>query len=422
MKRLKNFILPSPILFLLGFLIMVPVQRAESAFFQEFIEYKGKVVDANNGDPIAAAFLAVEGTNISTVTNNEGEFSLKVPVNITLATVTISNLGYQSKTLPISFFNIEDTQIELNETLEELTEVNIFTATDPKALVRNMFSKAGDNYLDDPVIMNSFYREAIKKGRRNVSLTEAVLKIFKRPYTTTGRDEISIIKARKSVDYERLDTMALKLRGGPFNTLYSDIIKYPEYLFNVAQLDEYTFTFGPPARINNRYLYVVNFEMVDKRLPWYFGELYIDAQTNALVKANYHLNVDNRTVASNMFVRKKPGGVKVYPVRVEYQVDYRETGGKWYYGYGSAELEFVVNWKRKLFNSRYTVNSEMAVTDWQLNPGDRMRRDDTFITPSVIMADDVSGFSDEQFWGSNNIIEPEKSIQNAIEKIQKSLQ
>ncbi|HSP82678.1 MAG TPA: hypothetical protein VLN72_02990, partial [Gillisia sp.] len=75
-----------------------------------------------------------------------------------------------------------------------------------------------------------------------------------------------------------------------------------------------------------------------------------------------------------------------------------------------------------LFNSRYTVNSEMAVTDWQLNPGDRMRRDDTFITPSVIMSDDVSGFQDEQFWGANNIIEPEKSIQNAIEKIQKSLQ
>lgn len=389
---------------------------------QEFIEYKGKVVESGNGNAIASAFLAVNGTNISTVTNSDGEFSLKVPVNIKSATITISNLGFQSKTYPLSFFNTESTRIELNEIMEELSEVNIFTAKDAKTLVRNMFAKAGENYLDDPVLMNSFYRESIKKGRRNVSLTEAVLKIYKRPYTSTVSDEISITKARKSVDYERLDTMALKLRGGPFNTLYSDIIKYPEYLFNVDQLDEYTFSFGSPTRINNRYLYVVNFEMVDKRLPWYFGELFIDAQTNALVKANYHLNVDNSTIASNMFVKKKPGGVKVYPVRVEYQIDYRETGGKWYYGYGSAELEFVVNWKRKLFNSRYTVNSEMAVTDWQVNPGDRVRKDDSFISPSVIMTDDVSGFSDEKFWGANNIIEPEKSIQNAIEKIQKSIQ
>ncbi len=419
MKAIKKFILSPPLIFFLGLLTMLPLQGVNA---QEFIEYKGIVVESGTGNSIASAFLAVNGTNISTVTNSEGEFSLKVPVNISSATVTISNLGFQSKTYPLSFFNTEITRIELNETLEELSEVNIFNATDAKTLVRNMFAKAGDNYLDDPVLMNSFYRESIKKGRRNVSLTEAVLKIYKRPYTATGRDEISITKARKSVDYERLDTMALKLRGGPFNTLYSDIIKYPEYLFNVEQMDEYTFSFGSPARINNRYLYVVNFEMVDKRLPWYFGELYIDAQTNALVKANYHLNVDNRTVASNMFVRKKPGGVKVYPVRVEYRIDYRETGGKWYYGYGSAELEFVVNWKRKLFNSRYTVNSEMAVTDWQVNPGDRVRRDDSFISPSVIMTDDVSGFSDEQFWGANNIIEPEKSIQNAIEKIQKSIQ
>ena len=422
MKNIQKFILLPHIVLILSILLIIPAQNTTAANFQEFIEYKGKVVESLNGNPIPAAFLSVNGTNISTVTNNDGEFSLKVPVNISSATVTISNLGFQNKTHPLSFFNTENTRIELDETLEELSEVNIFTATDAKALVQNMFSKAGDNYLNDPVIMNSFYREAIKKGRRNVSLTEAVLKIYKRPYTSSGRDEISITKARKSVDYERLDTMALKLRGGPFNTLYSDIIKYPQYLFNVDQLEEYTFSFGSPARINNKYLYVVNFEMIDKRLPWLFGELYIDAQTNALVKANYHLNVDNRSVAGNMFVRKKPGGVKVYPIRVEYQVDYRESGGKWYYGYGSAELEFVVNWKRKLFNSRYTVNSEMAVTNWQTNPGDRVQRDKTFISPAVIMADDVSGFSDEAFWGANNIIEPEKSIQNAIEKIQRSIQ
>jgi hypothetical protein len=37
------------------------------------------------------------------------------------------------------------------------------------------------------------------------------------------------------------------------------------------------------------------------------------------------------------------------------------------------------------------------------------------------MADDVSGFSDLRFWGNKNIIEPNKSIQNAIDKIQNNL-
>lgn len=392
------------------------------AFYQEFTEYRGMVVDLENNRPIVSAYLNVNGTNISTVTNSEGEFSIKVPVNLQDGVVTISSLGYVSSSLPLSLFKPEGTLIELSQTLEELSEVNIFTAKDPKVLVRNMFSKSGENYLNDNTEMSVFYRESIRKRSRNVSLSEALLKVYKKPYNSTGRDEIAIVRARKSVDYERLDTLALKLRGGPFNTLYSDIIKYPEYLFTPNDLDEYNFSFAEPTRINNRYLYVVNFEMIDKSLPWYFGQLFIDAQTNALVRATYNLNVENRNVASNMFVKKKPSGTRVYPIRVKYEVDYREKDGKWYYGYGNAELEFVVNWKRKLFNSRYVVNSEMAVTDWTIKDAGNIDRDQTFISPSVVMVDDVSGFTDMQFWGANNIIEPDKSIQNAIEKIKENIE
>ncbi len=410
-----------PIL-LLGLWIIGSPIKTSAAYFQEFTEYKGIVIDPMSNRPIASAYLNVNGTNISTVTNSEGEFSLKVPVNLEDGVVTISSLGFISTSLPLNVFKSEGTRIELAEIVEELSEVSIFTATDPKMLVRNMFSKSGANYLDDNTEMNVFYRESIRKRNRNVSLSEALLKIYKKPYNSSGRDEISIVKARKSVDYERLDTLALKLRGGPFNSLYSDIIKYPEYLFTPNDLEDYKFSFAEPARINNRYLYVVNFEMNDKRMPWYFGQLFIDAQTNALVKATYNLNVENRSVASSMFVKKEPSGTRVYPLRVQYEVDYREKGGKWYYGYGKAELEFLVNWKRRLFNSRYVVNSEMAVTDWVVNPAGNINRDESFINPSVIMVDDVSGFTDIQFWGANNIIEPDKSIQNAIQKIKDNIQ
>lgn len=422
MKAHKTFLLAysTTLCSLLLFIGNIPALSAK-AIFQQIQEYKGIVVDGSTGDPIPSAFLAVEGTNISTVTNSEGEFSLKVPGDVTTGIVTISTMGYQNKSLPLDNFQRENTRIELAESIEQLSEVSIFTATDAKALVRRMYENAGDNLVDDPAVMTAFYRESIRKGNRNVSLSEAVLKIYKKPYTVSSKDEISVNKARKSVDYERLDTMALKLRGGPFNNLYSDLIKYPEYFMQPEDLDDFSFSFDDPALINNKYLYVVNFEMNDKRLPWYYGKLYIDAETSALVRATYNLNVENRSVASSMFVRKKPSGVRLYPVDVSYEVNYREKDGKWYFGYGSAELEFVVNWKRKLFNSRYTVSSEMAVTDWEIYSGDRLKRDDTFINSAVIMEDDVAGFTDSKFWGDNNIIEPEKSIQNAIEKIQRQM-
>ena len=304
---------------------------------------------------------------------------------------------------------------------EKLAEVNIFNATDAGLLVREMLSKRADNYLDEPVLMTVFYRESIQRRRRNVSLSEAVLQVYKQPNSSFRKDDVSISKARKSTDYERLDTMALKLRGGPFNTLYLDVMKYPEFFLDEKDVVEYDFDFDDPERINDRYTYVVNFDAKNHDIPWYSGKLYIDAKTNTLVRAAYSLDVDNRDVAANMFVQKKPRRAKVYPISVEYEVDYRESDGKWFYGYGNAELTFVVNWKKKLFNTRYHVNSEMAVTDWQVRPGERVKKDDSFIKPTVIMTDDVSGFADLGFWGNNNIIEPEKSIQNAIDKIQEQL-
>ncbi|HEX9826376.1 MAG TPA: carboxypeptidase-like regulatory domain-containing protein, partial [Flavobacteriaceae bacterium] len=44
------------------------------------------------------------------------------------------------------------------------------------------------------------------------------------------------------------------------------------------------------------------------------------------------------------------------------------------------------------------------------------------LRPSIIIADAVSGFSDPDFWGPYNLIEPDKSIEIAIEKIRKKLE
>ncbi|GAB2776820.1 carboxypeptidase-like regulatory domain-containing protein [Salinimicrobium soli] len=416
-------------LFLLSFLCIIPANASVispatvfQSTLQQFTEYKGKVVNERNGDPLTSAFISVNNTNISTVTNAEGQFSLKIPDNLQNVTITVSHLGFRSMTFSLDVLKEKDAVIELTEAMEELSEVSIFTYTDAQALVRNMLKNRGSNYFKDPTTMTAFYRETIKRGRKNVSLSEAVVTIHKKPYDSFGDDDIALVKARKTADYDRLDTLALKLRGGPYNPLSIDIMKNPSYIFAQQDLRNFKFEFDSPTKINDRYLYVVKFEELDHRMPWYFGKLFIDAESFTLVKASFNLNVDNRQAATDLFVKKKPGGTKVYPVDVHYDVEYRERDGRWYFGYGNTQLEFVVNWKRRLFNSRYKVNSEMAVTDWKINTEGKVKRDDNFIDPRIVMADDITGFTDVTFWGENNIIEPDKSIENAIDKIRKNLE
>ena len=113
--------------------------------------------------------------------------------------------------------------------------------------------------------------------------------------------------------------------------------------------------------------------------------------------------------------------VRVEPEEASYRVDYKSTpDGKWYYSYSNVQLAFRVKWRKKLFSSIYTLNIEMAVTDWTNNFTTSLNKDNR-LKPTVILSDEASGFSDPEFWGEYNIIEPEKSIESAIKKISRQL-
>ena len=389
---------------------------------QNFTEFKGTVIDSKSKAPLAFAAINVDDTNISTITNSDGEFLLKVPNTLVNKNITISFLGYQTKTVPLSNLNGGDIQILLEESAMELSEVKINAPKDARTLVKTALDKKGEHYINEETVMTAFYRETIKKRRRDASLSEAVVEIYREPYTSSKPDKIKLIKARKSTDYNRLDTLAVKLQGGPFSALYADMIKYPQYIFTDNNLINYDFSFDKPTEINDRSVYVVKFKPRENITePLYYGKLYIDAETFSIISAIYNLNVENRELAAEMFVKKKPNRVTVYPTEAAYRVDYRMKDGKWFYGYSNLQLTIKVIWKGRLFNSVYTLNSEMAITDWEKSLDEGFTRKET-LRPSMILSDEASGFSDPKFWGEYNIIEPEKSIESAIDKINKQLE
>jgi len=418
-------------------LIWVAGTQSAFAFFQDvqqerqdqsFKQYKGEVSGADSNKSLVFATIAIEGTNVSTITNADGEFSLKVPYNMVNdamnSNVLVSFLGYRTKSIPLVQFDENgNNKIELSVSITELPEVNVEVPKDAEALVRETLKQKGENYFDDPTLMTAFYRETIKKRRQNVSLSEAVVNIYKMPYNSSKKDGVKLYKARKSTDYSKLDTLALKLQGGPFNALFVDVMKYPEYIFTDETLENYNFSFDRSTRVNDRLIYVVDFKQLESiRDPLYQGKLYIDAENKILTSAIFSLNITDKDLASRMFVRKKPANARVWPTEVAYRVDYREKNGKWYYGYSNVLMEFKINWDKRLFNSVYSMTCEMAVTDWEKNMATDYPKSRDRIKSSIILADEAIGFADPDFWGEYNIIEPDKSIESAIEKIQRQLQ
>ncbi|MCK8523371.1 carboxypeptidase-like regulatory domain-containing protein [Aquimarina sp. D1M17] len=406
--------------FLLFLFLIIGFSAPISAFQSNHTEYKGIVVDNETNRPIVSATISLSNSNISTVTNDEGEFLLKVPADQNNGELTISHLGYNNEVIKLSNFTSE-LKIRLNLSVTELSEVNI-DPKNPEALIRAVMKKKGDNYLDHSAIMTAFYRETIKKRRTYVSLSEAVVDVYKNPYSSKKTDIVKLYRARKSADYKKLDTLTLKLQGGPTTTLYIDVMKNPENVFTQEMLNFYQFAFDKSTKINNRYIYVLNFKQRPNiEEPLYFGKLYIDAETLALTKAVYSLNMEDKEEVSKMFVRKKPNNARVYFTEATYHIDYRQKNGRWYYGYGRIDLAVKINWRKKLFNSNYKLNVEMAITDWRKNIDNETLKPKERLKSSVVISDEASGFSDPKFWGEYNVIEPEKSIESAIKKIQKQL-
>jgi hypothetical protein len=397
-------------------------QEEQRSDFGDFRQYQGEILDSDTREPLVFATLILEEYNISTITNSEGEFLLKIPPEVSQGIVQISFLGYTSRRIPLSQFGEERTEILLKASVTPLPEVDVVVPRNARDLVEETFRNRRDNYMQDPLEMTAFYRETIKRRRRNVSLSEAVVTIYKAPYSSSRKDAVKLFKARKSTDYSKLDTVALKLQGGPFNALYVDVMKYPDYIFAPGYIEDYDFFFERNTRINDRLIFVIGFRQKPEiEEPLYRGRLYIDGERKILTSAIYSLNITNRDMASRMFVRKKPANAYVYPTEVAYRVDYREKDGRWYYGYSNAILEFKIDWDKKLFNSVYSLTCEMAVTDWERNMEGKAPPNRERIRSSIILSDAADGFSDPDFWGSYNIIEPDKSIESAIRKIQRQL-
>lgn len=397
----------------------------ESDQFKDTTNYvllRGTVQDHESGDPLAFATVAIEGSNVATVSNSSGNFSLKVPKSQVNEKIRVSFIGYEKKYVPVADFREGRNTVSLKMITVPLVEVSVFPS-DPNLLIRAVMNRRDENYLSEPTKMTAFYRETIKKGWSYVSLSEAIVEVYKFPYDNSREDRVKLHLGRKSTDYDKLDTMAFKLQGGPYTATMLDIMKDPYLLFDNDMIEHYNFKISNITRIDDRTIYVLSFEQKSNvRIPLFFGKLYVDTRNLAVTRAIFNVNTEDREEVARMFIRKKPLGARVYPTEASYIVNYRQNDdGKWYFGYSRGQVSFRVNWRRKLFNSNYHTTLEMAVTDWEVTDEKPFRGSDR-LKINAILEEEVSGFSDPDFWGDYNVIEPEQPIESAIRKIQRRLE
>lgn len=390
---------------------------------QNYRTYSGKVTDAETGSLLIFATVAIQGTNIATITNIDGEFTLKIDRKLNNPVIEVSYLGYTNTVVDVSQLRDDgrNNTISLRQAAIPIMEIVIRPIT-PEEIIKNAIRQVSKNYVDVPNFMTSFYRETIKRNRNYVSIAEAVVEIFKAPYSNEFRfDMARVYKGRKNVEESKLDTVLFRLQGGPVTTLQLDIIKNPYAILTMDAMESYTYSLENVITIDDKPHYVVGFKQKsDIEVPLFLGHLYIDMNSFAVTEAEFSMNLEDQESAASIFIRKKPFGMNVLPEMASYRTKFREVDGKWYFSYGRAEVKFKVKWDKKLFNTNYTTMSEIAITDRteeeviKFSSRERLKKGDIF-------TEQISAFTDPDFWGDYNVIEPDQTIESAIRRLSRRL-
>lgn len=381
----------------------------------------GMISDYESGEPLPYATIGIASKGKGTVTNNNGEFGLKITRDCLDDSLSVSYVGYFNRKIPVRQALENNFTIRMIREYISIPEIIIRNQA-PQEIMRKAYEAISKNYGNSPASMMAFYREAVMKKQTLQTYSEAILQIYKSAYTSTFfRDQIKILKSRKLENIGLKDTLTIRLKAGLSSTLELDGIKnlfeflVPEnfYQYNYRMIDIVT--------IDDESAYVIEFSQksgID--YPLFKGELYINLNDFGIFEAKLELNPELIQKTRGNFVSNNARGYSTWPVSIKYTVGYRKINGRYFLNHVRGDLEFNAKKKRRIFSIPFDVFFEIAITDINLENVTRFDREELAPIYSVF-ARTITDY-DPDFWGDQDFLKPEDNLLQELKNMKVKLQ
>jgi hypothetical protein len=380
------------------------------------VKLSGIVVEEKDNGPVPYASLGIEGESIGTMTNVDGRYDFIIPWRLRDQPVTVRCLGY--KPLRMSQNELKGAAIiRMEPVTVHLREIEV-KPVDVAVLLDNFRNNIEKNYELSTQLMITFYRETIRRDDQYIGVWEAIMEMLKSPYFSGGSDRIRFLKGRKSNFNKVFNDVSLKIQGGPWYITTLDIVRNPESFLDPKFENLYRYRFEQPEIFNGRVTWVIRFSRKeDVDFPCYYGRILIDADSYALVNAEFGLDKKSLKLNGDTFIKKEPFGITTRPEGAEYSVNYRMVNGRWQFYSARTDVIFKVKHKKDNLKTEYRSVSDILVTQQypfpshgRFGPDGLFRADDIF--------SDISGPYDPEFWGNYNVIKPDDELRKALREIE----
>ncbi|MBN2520101.1 MAG: carboxypeptidase-like regulatory domain-containing protein [Bacteroidales bacterium] len=376
----------------------------------------GQVIEWTTKNPIPYAHVYLTNSNARTISNGNGEFILNIVNPKDDDTLMVSYIGYRNFSILLKYLDSINTLIELKPETYLIKQV-IIKPVNAVEIIQMSIKNINHNYDNKPSNLLAFFRETNRLNNQYISISEAVVGIYKSNYAIDyNSDQIKIIKGRKNQNFEPLDEYDFKVVGGLYNNLKLDIVKDKASFIDPESMSKYQYEYEKMVTYKGRNTYVISFDQkdgIDELL--YKGLLYIDELSYAIVSAEFQISPKAIKNAASVFIVKKPSSASIKPVFSHYRTDYYYQNGKWHLNNVKSEMQLDILNKKTDTYSTFSTLSEFIITDRITKDVKKFKFKESS-KPSDVFVEQIGNY-DEGFWGKYNIIKPDKSLIDAYEEL-----
>lgn len=342
----------------------------------EYYKLSGIVVDKSTGEPLP--FSSIYTTqNIGTVSNDLGEFLIKLKTTDSHDTLVVNYLGYSRYFLPLfGLKSLADLRIELIPLLVQLKEVEI-RPVDPDAIIDQAIERIPYNYFIKPIGAKSFYRlttnvtssfelEKMKKKLPEKEIREGILDVYQSAYPLksnkiAAKNQIKLIHWRKVGELS--DTLHKMFSNPtPNSVLGDDPVKnlIDNLILSPKNRKNYDFKFKDMSGENTARYYIIEFDQKDGvEELLYKGNIFIDMNSLAIISMNYSFSPKGFKYDNKVKIL----GIEFKPNTDTYVVAYKRLANKWVLNFirtnSSMDINIYKNFlTKKIFKKSNNVNAE----------------------------------------------------------------
>ncbi|MDR0333860.1 MAG: carboxypeptidase-like regulatory domain-containing protein [Dysgonamonadaceae bacterium] len=343
---------------------------------------RGTVID-ENGNPFPFVNIFLTTSKTGTVTNSQGAFALNLPRSEDM--LNVSFMGYETQTFQINH-NTEQLNIQLTPSATQLDDF-VLTNLTAAALLRRAIEKIPENYRQEPFLTRVYARNKVLEADTLRFIQEMEYNIVQSYYSSFTTETFLVRNRNFRFAEERFMRLMLMGSGVP------DIVRGASNTFNARFFRSTDIRFLPGTIFDNRPVFVLSIsprnsdEDDEENIR---GRIYLDVESLAFVRVE---------------LTPRSGNNRTW--------QYQKIDDKYFLMY----VNMVYTNRR--FGRVIPVESEFLTTEILFDfsredfDGTRVRRDD-------ILEGFATHEQDTVFWEQHNIILPDSTILEAMERYMRS--